>query len=104
MTQDSGEKTPEQIRKMIDEVLPGFVDFLEELGDEDASAGEFLMDIVKETTDFRERYPIISHLLMDALQVLRLHEQRIEVLKEILISSGIIIPSEDKPVDKRYIN
>jgi len=104
MTQDS--KTPEDIRKLIEEVLPGFMDFVRTIENENEEDGtsEFVLNLFKEATTFQSEYPLISHLLMDALECLRCHEQRINFLKDVLKDTGVIIEEAPTPLDKRYIN
>ncbi len=100
MAEDNKERNISEIIEKFCSHLEGKLDSDKELSDEDkdvlrAELGEF-RGITNEMSKFIKEYPNLSMTFASAVKTLHEHEQKLELLKDCLVSNGMIMQVEAK--------
>lgn len=100
MAEDNKENNISEIIEKFCSHLEGKLDSDKELSDEDkdvlrAELGEF-RGITNEMSKFIKEYPNLSMTFASAVKTLHEHEQKLELLKDCLVSNGMIMQVEAK--------
>jgi hypothetical protein len=89
------------------------------MSEEDKELAEkYAGDIVDEVAKIHQEYPLMAHLLLKIMQSLDTHDQKLNILKDlsltmdertdmlkdILVASGMIVEVDKPPVDKSMLN
>jgi len=104
MTQKDRER--EDVLKFIEKIAPGFLELLKDSDDGEKSEEglDILVKLFNEVSKFREEYPIIATVVVDALEALRVHDQRLDILRDILLTNGMCIDKDDTLPPDTYLN
>ncbi len=93
----------------LESILPGISQFLEseeyEQGrGEDIPGLDVVVALFQETKKIQKEYPILFSLAMDALNAIKDHEVKLELLKNMILSLDGMISGPMTPPDDGYLN
>tara|TARA_Y100000310_G_scaffold332881_1_gene409316 strand:+ start:7209 stop:7520 length:312 start_codon:yes stop_codon:yes gene_type:complete len=99
------EKDREEALKALESALPGFIEHLKSHCEEDgAQFEESLVSLFTELKKFQEEYPHISDLCINSFEMLRAHGERLEILKDVLLSVRGVEEVEIPTTKDKYLN
>ena len=91
-----------KILEILEQTMPEVVEMIRSLDNHE----ETVMKLAEEFKKLHSEYPMLSALLVDSFDIVRAHEAKIEILKDLLLSitQGGAQPKKESPEDKYWIN